>query len=109
MREPKITLSARYGTWHLRWYAEDGVRKSKVLGTVREWPTRAEAVRANRSLLTVYKKDTREAPSVAELVAAWESEDMPARESTRRSYGSYLRNHVLPEWGARRVAEWRPD
>jgi hypothetical protein len=33
-----IVFSKSLGTWHLRWY-ENGVRKSKPLGDIRDLPT----------------------------------------------------------------------
>jgi hypothetical protein len=41
-----IVESKMRGTWQLR-YWENGVRKQKQVGTVRDWSTKAEAEKAN--------------------------------------------------------------
>src|SRR5207244_9419027 len=38
-------------------------------------------------------------PIVRNLVEQYRVERMPKRESTKRGYESYLKNHILPKWG----------
>jgi integrase len=35
----------------------------------------------------------------------YRAEKMPKRASTRRGYEAWLRNHILPTWGARPLAD----
>jgi integrase len=103
-----IALSTKRGTWQLRYY-ENGVRKQKQLGTIRDWPNRAEAERANAHLLNLYNKPKQSVPTIADLIAKYRASDMPERASTRRGYESYFENHIIPKWGAVSIAEFKPD
>lgn len=103
-----IALSKTRGTWQLRWY-ENGVRKQKQLGTIRDWPNREKAERANAHLLNLYNRTKQHVPSIADLVAEYRASDMPERASTRRGYESYLENHIIPRWGSVSIAELKPE
>jgi len=103
-----IVLSKTRGTWHLR-YKENGVRKQKQIGTLRDWPTRAEAENVNTHLLRLYNKTDDEVPTVTALVDQYRATAMPERASTRRGYESWLKNHILPEWGEKTLTELKPD
>lgn len=46
-----------------------------------------------------------EVTSVRTIAARYEAERMPARFSTARMYRSWLRNHIVPKWGAVSVNE----
>jgi integrase len=43
--------------------------------------------------------------TVNALVEQYRTEKMPRRASTRRGYEAWLRNHILPTWGARPLAD----
>ena len=103
-----IVESRTRGTWQLR-YWENGVRKQKQLGTVRDWPTKAQAEKANAHLLKLYNKDVIEVPTVEALVKRYRVEAMPERKSTRRGYETWLKNHILPRWGTSKLTEVKPD
>ena len=42
------------------------------------------------------------------VVARYEAERMPSRQSTVRVYRSFLNNHVLPKWADTRIQEIQP-
>ncbi len=92
-----IVLSRTRGTWQLR-YAENGARKQKQLGTVRDWPTLEDAEKANTHLLNLYNKALKQVPTVGELVRQFRIEKMSQRLSTKLACDSRLRNHILPRW-----------
>jgi integrase len=103
-----IVPSKTRGTWKLR-YWENGARKEKQVGTFRDWPTRAEAEKANAYLLRLYSQELIEAPTVGEVVKRYRSEAMPERASTRRGYETWLKNHILPRWESLKITELKPD
>jgi integrase len=103
-----IVESKTRGTWQLR-YSENGVRKQKQVGTVRDWPTKAEAEKSNEHLLNLYNKEVNEVPTVEALVKRYKAEEMPERKSTRRGYETWLKNYILPRWGTSKLAEMKPD
>ncbi len=84
------------GTWRfLQWVG--GKRKSQTIGTKQEYPTKAAAWKAVKPLAQV---STSTAPNVNTLVEQYRQEKMPERHSTRQGYNSWLKNHILPKWGA---------
>jgi hypothetical protein len=90
MKQAHISLNRRDGTWHLRYYAEDGRRKSQLLGTTRDWKDHEECRKANRRKLNLYNRPVMHVPSVAELVRQYREEKMSTRFSTRRSNNVWL-------------------
>lgn len=92
-----IVFDKRRGTWNfLQWV--DGKRKSKLIGMLREFPTKGAAWRAAQALPSPKPKPAT-APTVSTLVEQYRQEKMPTRYSTRRSYDVWLRLRVLPRWG----------
>ena len=91
----------------LQWV--NGKRKSRVLGTRQEFPTKAAAWReAERIDLTTQPTATNEADTVRALAARYEAERFPTRYDTARVYRSWLKKHILPEWGDTKVSDIRP-
>jgi integrase len=103
-----LVLFRQRGEWLLRW-KEDGVRKQRRVGTLRNWNTRAKAEKACAGLLRQYSQPWRSAPSILNLINEYRASDMPERASTRRGYESYFKNHIIPKWGATSIAELEPD
>ena len=95
-----IVFDKRRGTWNfLQW--QDGKRKSKVIGTKQEFPTKAAAWREVIALPqpTTTIKPAATAPTVSVLIQQYRTEKMPKRASTRRGYETWLVNHIGPKWG----------
>lgn len=103
-----IVPSKTRGTWKLR-YWENGVRKEKQVGTLRDWPTKSEAERANVHLLKLYSREEVPIPTVEQLAERYRTEAMPERKSTRRGYESLIKNHILPRWGNSKLTEVKAD
>jgi integrase len=103
-----IALSKTRGTWQLR-YWENGVRKQRQLGTIRDWPDREAAEQANLHLLNLYNRPKQHVPTISGLIAEYCATEMPERASTSRGYESYFRNHIIPAWGSVAISELKPD
>ena len=101
-RSGSISLDTRIKTWHFFWW-ENGKRRSKRIGTVSQYPTKASAWRAAKPLRDAVENQTQvstsAAPTVTTLVEQYRAEKMPKRSDTRRSYDVWLRNHIIPKWG----------
>ena len=89
--------------WQYRWM-ENGKPKSMLIGTVDRYPNRADAERAVEHLrIKINAENPQEQfhrVTVEALVERYKAEELPARYSTRASYLSYLKNHLVPRWGA---------
>jgi len=98
-----VVLDKRIKTWNF-FFWENGKRRSKKIGTMSQFPTKASAWRAAKPLRDAVEKQVQVNPSnltptVTTLVEQYRSEKMPQRYSTRRSYDVWLRNHIIPRWG----------
>ena len=101
-----VRFDKRRGTWGYLWY-EAGKRRSKLIGTKREFPTKAAAREAVKTFTSTLEK-RREASRVLTVnivVGHYHEEKMPRRTDTRRSYDVWLRNHILTKWGDCSLAE----
>lgn len=100
-QDGSVVLDKRIKTWNFLWW-ENGKRRSKKIGTVRQYPTKASAWRAAKALQNWLDKGTTvpaRGTTVNTLVEQYRQEKMPKRVDTRRSYEVWLRNHILPKWG----------
>src|SRR2546425_2926944 len=97
-----VVFDKRIKTWNFLWW-ENGKRRSKTIGSVRQFPTKASAWRAAMALRQMIESATgtsrSNAPTVRTLVEKYRAEKMPSRSDTRRSYEVWLRNHIVPKWG----------
>src|ERR1700686_912171 len=115
-RSGSIALDKRIRTWHF-FYWENGKRRSKRIGTLSQFPTKASAWRAAKPLRDAVETQTQitsAGPTVNALVEQYRAEKMPKRLDTNRGYESWISVHTLPKWGqnhitdlqARHVAMW---
>lgn len=98
-KKGSVVFDKRRRTWNYL-FCENGVRRTKFIGTLREFPTKKtawDAVDLLRRPMT-NPADT-SAITLNTLVDFYRKEKMPRRLSTRRAYESWLRNHLLPRWG----------
>jgi len=88
--------------WQFRWM-ENGKPKSVLIGTVDRYANQADAERAAEHLRIKINAENPQQQfhrvSVESLVERYKAEELPARYSTRASYLSYLKNHIVPRWG----------
>jgi len=91
-----VRFDRRRRTWNYLYY--DGPkRRSKLIGTKRQYPTKAAAWKAVAGM----PKQPRNVPhtlTVTMLVEHYRKEKMPQRASTRRGYEGVFRNYILPKW-----------
>jgi integrase len=99
-KQGSVVLDKRIKAWNFFWWA-DGKRHSKVIGALRDLPTKAAAWKAAKPFRDAVEERGRAggAPIVNDLVARYRSEKMPKRIDTRRAYEVWLSNHILPQWG----------
>jgi integrase len=102
-RSGSVVLDKRIRTWNFFWW-ENGKRHSKKIGPVSQYPTKASAWRAAKLLRGAIENQTQVSannmtPTVNILIERYREEKMPHRFSTRRSYESWLKNHIIPKWG----------
>ena len=99
-RQGSICLDKRIKTWNF-FFWENGKRRSKRIGTVSQYPTKASAWRAAKPLRDAVENQSKvmAATTVNTLVEQYRAEKMPSRFSTRTAYESWLSNHILPRWG----------
>lgn len=101
-----VRFDKRRKTWNYLWY-EDGKRRSKVIGTKQQYPTKAAAWKAvERLQLGNLKKQNGE--TMRHVIARYEVERMSSRHSTAQMCRSFFNNHILPTWGDTLVQDLRP-
>jgi integrase len=93
--------------WVYRWreYGVNGKmnRRGEMVGTIDQYPTKAEALRACEHLqLTANSENpTSRAIGFGALLDRYIAEEMPERHSTKLAYRSYIETHIRPKW-----ADW---
>lgn len=92
-----VRYDKRRKTWNYLWY-DGATRRSKLIGTKQEYPTKAAAWK-QVDRLAVGQPKTQNGETVPSVIARYEAERMPARHSTARVYRSFLNNHIQPKWG----------
>lgn len=110
-----VVFDKRRKTWNFLWW-EDGKRRSKQIGTLKQFPTKSAAWKAALASLPtlaglpadVPKQTNAETLTVKAMAECYERERLPTRYSTARMYRSWLQNHILPEWGDTPIAEVQP-
>lgn len=108
MRQRYAVGSVRYdkrrGTWNFLFY-DHGKRRSILIGTKQEYPTKAAAW---REAIKLQLQPKVEGNTVKEVVTRYELERMPSRYSTACVYRSFLNNHILPTWGDTPIKDVQP-
>ena len=101
-RGGSVVLDKRSSTW-MFYFWDDGKRRSKRVGTLRQFPTKAAAWRAAKPLRDAVESNTQtnigKVLTVSALIESYRVEKMPKREDTRRAYEQWLKNHIIPKWG----------
>jgi len=91
-----VRFDKRRGTWNYLFY-DHGKRRSKRIGTKKEYPTKASAWKAVRPVEIQPK--AAHAPTVNTLVEHYRLEKMPKRVMTRQGYNTWLNHYIVPTWG----------
>ncbi|PYX26233.1 MAG: hypothetical protein DMG82_02575 [Acidobacteria bacterium] len=106
-RQGSVVLDKRIKTWNF-FFWENGKRRSKKIGTVSQYPTKASAWRAAKPLRDAVENQVRTisaAPTVSMLVEQYRLEKMPTRRDTRGGYESWLRVYILPKWAEHTITD----
>ena len=101
-----VRYDKRRKTWNYLWY-DDATRRSKLIGTKHEFPTKAAAWK-QVDRLEVGQPKTQSGETVRSVIARYEAERMPSRHSTARVYRSFLNNHIQPKWGDTLICDVQP-
>jgi integrase len=103
-----LIFDKQRGTWrYLEWI--DGRRRSRTIGTRQRFSTKSSAWDAVERLLSAPQepKHSNEV-TVKTLTARYEAERFPARHDTARVYRSFLKCHILPQWGDQPLSAIKP-
>src|ERR1700719_302645 len=90
--------------WVYRWreYLPSGKmqRRGEMIGTIEEYPTKADAQKASEHLRLTANSDNPRARSLTfgALLDRYAKEEMPERHSTNLAYRSYIETHIRPKW-----------
>src|SRR5437660_5497731 len=84
--------------------------RSLFIGTVAQYPTRAEAKRAAEGRLFSINAQSPGGHLVTfgGLIDRYILDELPERSSTRSRYLSWLRNHIKPKWGEYLITKVKP-
>ena len=90
--------------WIYRWreYGPAGKvnRRGETVGTIEEYPTKADAQKASEHLRLTANSDNPGALDLTfgAILDRYTNEEMPERHSTNLSYRSYIETHIRPRW-----------
>ncbi len=104
-----VVFDKRRNTCNYLWW-EGAKRRSRLIGTLRQFPTKGAAQRAAQALRPEESNDSasEDQVTVKGLAAKYVQARLPHRLSTARVYLSWLNKHVLPEWGDKHINEVQP-
>jgi len=106
LQQGSVVFDKRRKIWNFLW-CENGHRRTKSIGTVREFPTKTSAWKAAAPFRRQVENpvDNNLVVTVNSIVTQYRTEKMPRRLSTRRGYDAWLNNHIVPRWGNSLLAE----
>jgi len=102
-----VVLDKRIKTWNF-FFWENGKRRSKKIGTMSQFPTKASAWRAAKALRHSLENQvsiSSATPTVTRLVEQYRAEKMPKRTMTRQGYNTWLNHYIVPTWGNCKLQE----
>ena len=102
-----VRYDKRRRTWNYLWY-DASKRRSKLIGTKQDFPTKASAWKEVERLSIGTEKSTT-GNMLRDVIAQYEAERMPSRHSTAYVYRSFLKNHIRPKWGDVFVRDLQPQ
>ena len=102
-----VVFDRRRGTWQFYYYVS-GKRRSRVIGTRQEFPTKAAAWKEVERKPPVREPESPKGDTMAALIERYQNERMLVRKSTSRVYRSFLRSHIIPKWGSMDITDVQP-
>lgn len=109
-QQGSVVLDRRRKVWNYL-YSEDGVRRTRKIGSLCDFPSKASAwqeAEILRRSLAGERPYVQTVTTVRQLAKQYESERLPARAETARVYRSWLYNHILPYWGDKPIEAVQP-
>jgi integrase len=97
-----VVLDARTNIWYYRWKDHaTGKRRAVRLGTSRDIPTKAKAIRLAEGYRSTANQTTPgQTVSFEAAARRYMAERMPKRHTTGGGYRNNLEKYVIPKWGA---------
>jgi integrase len=95
--------------WRERLPDETAARRGVTVGTVEQFPTKAQALRASEHMRVQAnsRANTRDAITFRAVINRYKAEEMP-NSSTASGYRSILKCHIEPRWANLPIAEVKP-
>lgn len=108
-KKGSVVLDRRRGVWN-ELVSEDGHRRTKKIGLLRDLPTKASAEQALKDQRnnSIADRNSQGPPTVNAIVEQYRLEKMPRRRCTSRGYDCWLRNHIVPRWGPHLLTDVQP-
>jgi len=110
-KQGSVVCDKRRRVWNYL-FCENGVRRTKLIGSLRDFPTKAAAWQAAESFRQMAVNEpitqTHTTHTIRELAQRYQSERMPSRSETSRVCRSWLCNHILPQWGDKSITDIQP-
>jgi len=102
-QEGSLCLDSRK-IWVFRWRDTEGKRRSMDVGSVSVYRTKKDAknspkVADKRAEINRQVEPVSSGPTLRDVISKYAQSEMPDNWTTRRSYWSYINNHLLPMWG----------
>ena len=100
-RSGSVVLDKRIKTWNF-FFWEQGQRRSRKIGAMSQYPTKASAWRAAKPMRDAIENQVsidNTTPTVNKLVEQYRAERMPKRVMTRQGYNTWLNHYIIPTWG----------
>jgi integrase len=105
-KQGSVVLDRRRKTWYFLFCDENGIRRTRTIGTLRDYPTKTAAWRqAEAFRQTSPQPQSHGVSTVSSLIEQYRIEKMPQRHSTRLGYEAWINNHILPRWGSLPITE----
>ncbi len=102
-----VVFDRRRKTWNFLWW-EHGKRRSRMIGSHRQYPTKASAWSVAKTFQNTPEnqvEDVCQDQTVNMLVDHYRAEKMPRRVMTRQGYNTWLNHYIVPNWGNRTIQE----
>ena len=102
-----VVFDKRRKTWNFLWW-EAGKRRTRVVGSLRDLPSKASAWKAAKPLMNAMENRVvldSSLPNVRTLVEQYRAEKMPQRIMTRQGYNTWLNHYIVPTWGDRMLPD----
>jgi len=100
--------------WVLRYRERlpDGSKRepSRIIGTIKDYPTESDARTASMSLLVSINREKPQGVPIVfgAVIKLFLAEEVPERASTRSRYESWIENHIKPRWAEFPINQIKP-